>query len=105
VQGQILLSNLPTTTPWGKAPLLPLQGAALKGKTVAVIGPNANATQVRGPASTRVLLLCMHACIFRGGGGQGRWLRAARRVYRVKMVACVWVYVHVRTRVCVRARV
>jgi hypothetical protein len=46
VQGQALLSNLPTATPWGKAPLLPLQATALKGKTVAVIGPNANITQV-----------------------------------------------------------
>jgi hypothetical protein len=47
VQGQVLLSNTPTSTPWGKGPLLPLQGPALRGKTVAVIGPNANVTQVR----------------------------------------------------------
>jgi hypothetical protein len=67
VQGQVLLSNVATNTPWGKAPLLPLQGAALKGKVVAVIGPNANATQVscrgvhfvRGWAGTVVWLLTL----------------------------------------------
>jgi beta-glucosidase-like glycosyl hydrolase len=45
-QGIVLLANNPTTTPWGKAPLLPLQGSKLAGRTVAVIGPNAPTTQV-----------------------------------------------------------
>jgi len=42
-QSIILLKNNVTSTPWGASPLLPLQGGKLK--TVAVIGPNANATQ------------------------------------------------------------
>jgi len=45
VQGIALLANGPTSTPWGEGlPLLPLRAAALRGKTVAVIGPNANST-------------------------------------------------------------
>lgn len=46
VQGIVLLANRATSTPWGKAPLLPLRASALSGKTVAVVGPNANNTVV-----------------------------------------------------------
>jgi beta-D-xylosidase 4 len=43
-QSIILLQNNPTNTPWGaNQPLLPLQGNKLK--KIALIGPNANATQ------------------------------------------------------------
>jgi hypothetical protein len=42
-QGIILLQNNATSTPWGtNTPLLPLRSASIK--TLAVIGPNANAT-------------------------------------------------------------
>lgn len=54
LQGIALLANGVTSTPWGKAPLLPLKGSALAGKTVAVIGPNAAVTQV--PTALIILL-------------------------------------------------
>ena len=44
-QGQILLRNNKTTTPWGSnMPLLPLRAKSFN--SVAIVGPNANATQV-----------------------------------------------------------
>lgn len=43
-QAMVLLANNATQTPWGSGvPLLPLQASKLR--TVAVIGPNSNATQ------------------------------------------------------------
>lgn len=56
IQGIALLANDDTSTPWGKGPLLPLKASALAGKTVAVIGPNANSTQVRDE-------LCYRCCL------------------------------------------
>jgi hypothetical protein len=45
IQGIALLANEKTSTPWGNGQyLLPLQEDALKGKTIAVIGPNSNST-------------------------------------------------------------
>jgi len=43
VQSIVLLQNNATRTPWGTAPLLPLRAGLLR--RVALIGPNANATQ------------------------------------------------------------